>query len=97
MVHDNAEQDAGIENNTRHSRDNIYEYRDTPTNKPGKPMKSGSTVSLRTNSAISLKEMHSLTPSTTNGALGKGTPLMTSKKASHSKTHLVQGVPQTDV
>lgn len=91
MVHDNAEADAGVEN---HTRDSLYEYRDTPVSKTPKKV-SGSTSSLRSSSAASLKELSALTSSSSNGEPRKSTPLM-SRKA-QNKTQFVKGVPQTDV
>lgn len=91
MVHDNADADGGVEN---HTRENVYEYRDTPTGKSSKKT-SGSVSSLRSSSATSLKELSAFTTSSSpNGETRRsGTPLVSRK----AHTHLIKGVPQTDV
>lgn len=91
MVHDNADNDPGIENQSR----NVFEYRDTPVSKSTTKKSMGSQSSLRSSSAASLKELAAFTSSSPNGEPRKGTPLMSSKK--QHKTQLIKGVPQTDV
>lgn len=93
MVHDNADNEPGIDNQ---SRTIFNEYRDTPPiSKSTTTKKSmGSQSSLRSSSATSLKEMAAFTSSSPNGEPRKGTPLMSKKQ---HKTQLVKGVPQTDV
>lgn len=84
--------DTGIEN----VRAADYEYTDKPkTLNTGPTSGSESVGTLRTGSAVSLKEMQNYSESG-NGEHTKVTPLI-SKKNSRSKTHLIQGVPQTDV
>lgn len=72
MVRD-EEPSEGIENMTRASKENVYEYRDAPPIRPRTPRQSetklqerlaqnrkfSSTPSLRSNSNISLKDMRS--------------------------------------
>lgn len=117
MVRDD-EPSEGIENMTRASKENVYEYRDTPPvrsriprqneaklqNRLAHNRKFSSTPSLRSNSNISLKDMRSegFVTSSPNGQpkLNKATSqssLSRSKGKSKSKTHIVQGVPQTAV
>lgn len=113
MVRDD-EPSEGIENITRTSKENVYEYRDTPPIKSRIPRqneaklqerlahnrKFSSTPSLRSNSNISLKDLRSegFVTSSPNGQpkLSKAMS-QSSLPKSKSKTHLVQGVPQTAV
>lgn len=90
------EGDIGIENT--HGAE-MYGYSDKPrTPSVGDPMRTNSASSFRTESAGFLKEMDAYMASSPNGdAQRKGTPLMATKKASKSKTQVIQGVPQTDV
>lgn len=86
LEHD--QDDVGVEN----VRAPDYEYTDKPRANNPPP---GSDGTLRTNSAVSLKEMQDYS-SSGHSEQAKATPLIT-KKNSKSKTHLIQGVPQTDV
>jgi len=112
MVRDD-EHSEGIENLTRASKENIYEYRDVPvkTRLPRQNearlqerlahnRKFSSTPSLRSNSNVSLKDMRSegFVTSSPNGQL-KMTKTMSQSALpkAKSKTLLVQGVPQTAV
>nr|XP_003699366.1 PREDICTED: neuroligin-4, Y-linked isoform X1 [Megachile rotundata] len=111
MVRDD-EPSEGIENMTRSSKENVYEYRDMPPARSRVPRqnetklqerlahnrKFSSTPSLRSNSNVSLKDMRSegFVTSSPNGQprLSKAVSQSSLPK---SKTHLVQGVPQTAV
>lgn len=111
MVRDD-EPSEGIENMTRSSKENVYEYRDMPPARSRVPRqnenklqerlahnrKFSSTPSLRSNSNVSLKDMRSegFVTSSPNGQprLSKAVSQSSIPK---SKTHLVQGVPQTAV
>ncbi|KAJ8687074.1 hypothetical protein QAD02_022868 [Eretmocerus hayati] len=112
----------GIDNITRSSKENMYEYRDTPPVRPrnarhnqnfpqtqhdiklqeriAQQRKFGSTPSLRSNSNSSLKDARSdFVTSSPNGAprtINRASS-QSSLPKSRSKTHLVQGVPQTAV
>ncbi|XP_044588308.1 acetylcholinesterase isoform X1 [Cotesia glomerata] len=116
MVRDD-EPSEGIENMNRASKDNLYEYRDTPPpqkariprqidNKSNQAdhiaqnRKFSSTPSLRSNSNMSLRDMRSegFVTSSPNGQLrmNKASSQSTLTKGK-TKTHIVQGVPQTAV
>lgn len=103
----------GIENLTQNSKENVYEYRDAPTLKTRVPRqnegklqerlaqnrKFSSTPSLRTNSNASLRDApEGFVTSSPNGhhKINKAKS-QTSLPKAKSKTHLVQGVPQTAV
>lgn len=113
MVRDD-DHSEGIENITRASKENVYEYRDTPPVRARVPRqneaklqerlaqnrKYSSTPSLRSNSNMSLKDMRSegfVTSSPNGQAKLNKTASQNSLPKSKSKTHLVQGVPQTAV
>ncbi|KAI4483690.1 hypothetical protein M0804_007950 [Polistes exclamans] len=113
MIREDEHSSEGIENLNRASKENIYEYRDLPpkTRVPRQNearlqerlahnRKFSSTPSLRSNSNVSLKDMRSegFVTSSPNGKpkLNKAASQSTLPK-SKSKTHLVQGVPQTAV
>lgn len=124
MVRDD-EQSEGIDNLTRASKENMYEYRDTPPVRSRNPRnisnhhqhpsqhdiklqerlaqnrKFSSTPSLRSNSNASLKDARNegFVTSSPNGqprAMNRAAS-QSSLPKSKSKTHLVQGVPQTAV
>lgn len=113
MVRDD-DYSEGIENVTRTSKENMFDYRDTQPLKTKLPRqndtklqerlaqnrKFSSTPSLRTNSNVSLKDMRSegFVTSSPNGQpkINKASSQNTLTKAK-SKTHLIQGVPQTAV
>ncbi|KAB0801415.1 hypothetical protein PPYR_05769 [Photinus pyralis] len=81
-----VDHDVGIEN--ARSQD-IYEYTDKPkTPAFSESVHAVSSPSIRTESAVSLKDM---------GDSRKPTPVTPSLKYSRSKTQLIEGVPQTDV
>ncbi|EFN72939.1 Neuroligin-4, X-linked [Camponotus floridanus] len=107
------EHSEGIENLTRASKENIYEYRDVPVKsriprqnegrlqeRLAHNRKFSSTPSLRSNSNVSLKDMRSegFVTSSPNGQ-PKLTKTMSQSTLpkAKSKTLLVQGVPQTAV
>ncbi|CAK9828610.1 Neuroligin-4, Y-linked [Anthophora retusa] len=113
MVRDD-EPSEGIENINRASKENVYEYRDTPPVRSRIPRqneaklqdrlaqnrKFSSTPSLRSNSNISLKDMRSegFVTSSPNGQLRLNKAMsQSSLSKGKSKTHLVQGAPQTAV
>ena len=116
MVRDD-EASEGIDNLSRASKENVYEYRDTPVIRPRGPRmnhdvrlhdrypssnrKFGSTPSLRSNSNNSLKDARgeNFVTSSPNGhprAMTR-TASQGNLPKSRSRTHLVQGVPQTAV
>ncbi|XP_076290368.1 carboxyl ester lipase-like protein Gli isoform X1 [Lasioglossum baleicum] len=111
MVRDD-EPSEGIENLTRSSKENVYEYRDAPPlrsrvtrqneakiqDRLTQNRKFSSTPSLRSNSNISLKDMRSegFVTSSPNGH-PKMNKALSQTSLRKSKTHLVQGVPQTAV
>ena len=124
MVRDDEPAD-GIDNLSRASKENVYEYRDTPPVRSRNPRhhqqqqqqqqqhdiklqerlahnrKFSSTPSLRSNSNVSLKDPRNegFVTSSPNGqprAINR-TASQSSLPKSRSKTHLVQGVPQTAV
>lgn len=111
MVRD-EEHMQGIENISRTSKENLYEYRDTPPVKTRTPRqneiklqerlaqnrKFSSTPSLRSSSNVSLKNMHNegFITSSPNGQ-PKMNKALSQSTITKSKTHLVQGVPQTAV
>ncbi|XP_033208216.1 cholinesterase [Belonocnema kinseyi] len=96
------EPSEGIENLTRASKENMYEYRDTPPVKPRVPRQNGtklqerlaqnrkfsSTPSLRSNSNMSLKDMRSegFVTSSPNGQPKIGKSISQSTLASKSKS-----------
>lgn len=83
--------DPGIEN-TRSVE--LYEFSEKP--KMATPqVRATSTPSFKTESAVSLKDVGSV--SVDSDSRRAGTPVLMNRKNSRSKTHLVQGVPQTDV
>lgn len=107
------EHSEGIENLTRASKENIYEYRDVPVKsriprqnetklqeRLAHNRKFSSTPSLRSSSNVSLKDMRSegFVTSSPNGQ-PKLTKTMSQSTLpkAKSKTLLVQGVPQTAV
>jgi len=112
MVRDD-EHSEGIENLTRSSKENIYEYRDVPVKtriprqnesrlqeRLAQNRKFSSTPSLRSNSNVSLKDMRSesFVTSSPNGQPKMAkTMSQSSLPKAKSKTLLVQGVPQTAV
>lgn len=121
MVRDD-EASEGIDNMTRVSKENVYEYRDTPPPRPRIPRgvtnhqpqndiklqerlaqnrKFSSTPSLRSNSNVSLKDARNdgFVTSSPNGQprMINRANSQNSLPKSKSKTHLVQGVPQTAV
>jgi hypothetical protein len=118
MVRDD-EPSEGIDNLTRASKENVYEYRDTPPMRPrmargqqqsqhdiklqerlAQNRKFSSTLSLRSDSNSSLEaRLKAFVTSSPNGQLKPTdrTPSQGSLPKSKSKTHLVQGVPQTAV
>ncbi|XP_018303995.1 neuroligin-4, Y-linked isoform X1 [Mycetomoellerius zeteki] len=112
MVRDD-EHSEGIENLTRSSKENIYEYRDVPEKariprqnetrlqeRLAHNRKFSSTPSLRSNSNVSLKDMRSegFVTSSPNGQPKMAKTLSQSAlPKAKSKTLLVQGVPQTAV
>ncbi|XP_078046970.1 carboxyl ester lipase-like protein Gli isoform X1 [Augochlora pura] len=111
MVRDD-EPSEGIENLTRSSKENVYEYRDAPPlrsratrqnetklqERLAQNRKFSSTPSLRSNSNISLKDMRSegFVTSSPNGH-PKLNKTLSQPALRKSKTQLVQGVPQTAV
>ncbi|XP_011494213.1 PREDICTED: neuroligin-4, Y-linked [Ceratosolen solmsi marchali] len=114
------EPSEGIDNLMRASKENVYEYRDTPPMRPrmarghhhnqhdiklqerlAQNRKFSSTPSLRSNSNNSLKDARAeaFVTSSPNGqprSIDRA-PSQGSLPKSRSKTHLVQGVPQTAV
>lgn len=84
-----GEPDIGIEN-----RDH-YEYTDQPL-KPPINVGTNSTPSVKTSSAVSLKELQTFSSKSPNGEPRKGTPILSTKKVPKtSQSDLI--VPQTDV
>lgn len=110
MVRDD-DQSEGIENLTRVSKENLYEYRDAPIvrsrmlrqnearlqERVAQNRKFSSTPSLRSGSNVSLKDMRS--DFVTSSPNGQPKLIKTSSQTTipKSKTLLVQGVPQTAV
>ena len=112
------EHSEGIENLTRASKENMYEYRDAAPipSKRQQPSrenetklqerlaqnrKFSSTPSLRSNSNMSLKDMRSegFVTSSPNGHprnMGRASSQSTLTKGK-TRTHVIQGVPQTAV
>ncbi|KAL7299965.1 hypothetical protein TKK_0007281 [Trichogramma kaykai] len=115
MVRDD-DASEGIDNLSRASKENVYEYRDAPPSFRRNPRvqdirlqdrlaqnrKFASTPSLRSNSNNSLKDVRAegFVTSSPNGqprAVMNRASSQSSLPKSRSKTHLVQGVPQTAV
>lgn len=112
MVRDD-DHSEGIENATRSSKENMLDYRDTQPLKVklskqndnklqerlAQNRKFSSTPSLRSNSNVSLKDMRSegFVTSSPNGQPRMNKASSQNTLTAKSKTHLIQGVPQTAV